>query len=124
LTSDLGANTTVSIVGVLCDAADANLQLAFAKPGAASTKLDLGGNFAKTTANQFYEIWLQCDPNSAVVNYKATNLTSGSTSSGTLSGSQMPTATTMFYNHGIAVASTGVSATFAEGGYYIDAPPY
>lgn len=94
-------STLTNHIGVGHGASDTNLKLYYGG-SAAQTPIDLGANFPLTLNAVAYELVLFCPPgvaNNASVSYQVTNLSTGTTTSGTLTaataGTQLPSSTTL-----------------------------
>lgn len=81
--------TTQAMFGIGLDNGDANFQIMHSAGAATATKVNLGANFARPTANKdkFYRFEVTLAPNSANFNYKITEIISGNTASGTINTS-------------------------------------
>lgn len=81
--------TTQAMFGIGLDSGDANFQIMHSAGAATATKVNLGSNFARPTANKdkFYRFEVTLAPNSANFNYTITEIISGNTASGTISSS-------------------------------------
>ena len=84
-------NTAIDRVGCYIDATTGNWYLIHNTSGSAATSIDLGSNFAVNTTD-LLELILEAAPNASTISYTVNNLSTGNTTSGTLS-SNLPTAT-------------------------------
>jgi hypothetical protein len=99
--TDVNPSTLLNIIGVGCDAADANLQMIFNDASGDATKIDLGTSFAKPTSDrsQVYELAMFTAANSGSVAWQVTNLVSGAYVTGVQS-TDLPTNTTLLCHQG------------------------
>ena len=78
-------STFLNLIGMGHDSTDTNFQIMFNDGAGAATKIDLGANFSKSVTNtNMYELALYCAPNGTTVYYQAINLTSDTSTSGTI----------------------------------------
>jgi hypothetical protein len=73
--------------GIGLDNGDANFQIMHAAGAANATKVNLGATFPRPTADKanFYRFEVHVAPNSAVFNYRFTNMITGDTTTGAIS---------------------------------------
>lgn len=90
-------NTAIDRVGCYIDAATGNWFLIHNTSGSAATAIDLGANFAVNTTD-LLELKLEAAPNASTISYIVNNLSTGNTTSGTLS-TNLPTATNWLAQH-------------------------
>lgn len=88
-------STRSNIIGMALDASDANWQIIRASGSSTAVKTDLGASFVKSVTD-VYELRLFCAPNSSSISYSVENLSTGATTSGTLT-TDLP-ANTVFLN--------------------------
>lgn len=112
--TDVDVSTLVNLIGVGCDASDTVLQI-YGAGAAAQARISLGANFpTNTTQVDLYEIAIYAPPGGAtVVNYEVTRLNTGDRATGTLTGVQIPTATTLlspqlWRTNGVTAAAVGI----------------
>jgi hypothetical protein len=82
--TDVNPSTLTHIIGLGYDSADTNVQLMHNDNLGTATKVDLGADFPKPSADQrdIYEISLFCPPNESWIGWEVENLTTGKTISG------------------------------------------
>lgn len=92
--TDVNPSTLTNIIGVGYDNGDTNLSIMHNDGSGTATKVDLGSNFPKPSADNtnFYRLKVWCDPNTSEVYYWIKNLDTDNTASGTLS-TDLPAAT-------------------------------
>lgn len=120
--TDVNPSTLLNIIGVGCDAADANLQMMFNDGSGTATKIDLGTSFAKPTSDRtnVYELAMFTAANSGLVYWTVTNLVSGAYVTGTQS-TDLPTSTTLLCHQGwCSVGGTSSVVGYALMGTYIE----
>lgn len=78
---------------------DTNLQIMANDAAGVCQKVDLGANFPSFTADQVIDVTFFCAANSSTIGYSVTLLNDGSTTSGTLSGAELPVNTTFLAPH-------------------------
>jgi len=109
---DADPSGLVNLIGIGTDANDTVLQL-YAAGAAAQARVSLGANFPANTINtDAYEIALNCGPGGDVT-YLVTRINTGQTASGTLTGVQLPAATTfltpqLLRSNGVTAIAVGV----------------
>lgn len=94
---DHRTNTAIARIGMYIDDDTGNWNIIHNTSGSAATSVDLGANFPINTTD-LYELTLSCEPNSSTVSYYVSNLTTGNTTSGTLS-SNLPAGSSFLAMH-------------------------
>lgn len=93
--TDVAPSTLTNIIGVGCNNGDTTLQL-YGAGAVAQARTDLGSNYpVDTVSTDAYEIAIYCAPNASSVTWQVTRLGTAFTTSGSLSGAQIP-ANTVF----------------------------
>jgi hypothetical protein len=95
------------IVGICFERGDTNWSFIHNDSSGTATKVDLGASFA-VTAKEMLVFEVSTIPNSGTIYYKVTNLTSGATSSGSVS-SNIPSTST-FLKSAVASGSNAAVA--------------
>jgi hypothetical protein len=108
--TDIDPSSQTNFIGMGWDAADANLQIMSAGAGAA-TKVNLGAAFAEPTVDrvQVYQLEMFAAPGATTVSWKASELSSGASATGTISAANLPATLTLMSPRGWC--SVGGSAT-------------
>ena len=98
--TDVDPSTLTNIIGVGYDAADTELQIIHNDGSGTATKVPLGANFPKPTAERIdvYEIALFCAPNTSTVSWEVSRLNTAFSASGTIS-TDLPSSTTLLAPH-------------------------
>jgi hypothetical protein len=115
-------STTPGGIGIACNAATGNWSLVNNLTGTARTALGLGANFPVNNTD-LLEIALWCAPNDSGISYQVTNLSTGNTTSGTLTTNIPANATFLaptvwVTNNATAVAQTlDFISTYVETDY-------
>jgi hypothetical protein len=94
--TDVEPSSLLNMFGVGYDAADANLQFMRNDGTGTATKTDLGANFVVPTTDRtaLYRLDMYAAPNSTTLNYRVTNLTTGNSSTGTITTTDLPAVNT------------------------------
>jgi len=92
--TDVNPSSLTNIIGVGYDNGDTNLSIMHNDGSGTATKIDLGANFPKPSADNTnsYRLKIWCDPNASTVNYHITNISTGNTATGSIS-TDLPGAT-------------------------------
>jgi len=96
--TDVNPSTLVTMVGVGYNTGDTNMQIFHNDASGTATKIDLGASFVKPSADRtkMYELALFSAPNSGSdIGYLVTDLGTGDTASGTITGADVPAVTTL-----------------------------
>lgn len=101
-------NTSIDRVGMYIDANTGNWNLIHNTSGSAATTIGLGANFPVNTTD-LLELRLNCEPNASTITYVVKNLSTGNSTSGTLS-SNLPTAGNWLAAHTWINTNTGSTA--------------
>jgi hypothetical protein len=113
-------NITIGHLGMAINTSTGNWKLTRNIPNTPSTNIDLGVNFPVNVTN-LMELVLFASPNdTSLVNYRITNLTSGSTVSGTISTGLMTAQTSLAVQHWISNGSTAATAAFGCAGWSLE----
>ena len=119
--TNVAPSTFAEIVGIGCDTGDTNLQL-YASDATPRARTDLGANFpCNTNTLDVYEFIMFCPPNASAIDWTLNRLNTGNTTSGQITGTNLPTATTfltqqMWRTNGV----TASAVTLAFFGLYVE----
>lgn len=119
--TDVEPSTIQNQIGVGWDAADANIQIFSA--GSTVTKINLGASFVVPAVNQsqVYEIALFSPPGTQACYYQFTELSSGSTTSGTVTGGTLPPTSMLLTPRGwLSVGGTSSAIGISLMGLYVE----
>lgn len=116
ITTDTTPSTSANIIGVGCDNGDTHLQL-YSSGGSTQARVDLGASFPVNTTNvDVYRLILFAPSNGSNIQYTVTRLNTGDTTSGTITGANLPAATTrmgpqLFRSNGGTASAVGLDFT-------------
>lgn len=119
--ADTQPQTLTNILGIGCTSGDTVLQI-YAAGAAAQARTSLGANFpCNSISTDWYEFQMFAPPNSATVYYQVTRLNTGNIATGTLTGAQLPSNTTLLQFQAIrSNGGTASAVAFDFGGLYIE----
>lgn len=110
---DVVPSTLANVLGIGCNSGDTTLQL-YAAGAVAQARINLGADFpVNTNGVEVYELTLTARPGSSVVLYTVHRMNTGHKTSGSLTGAQLPTLTTLmgpqfWRSNGITAAAVGI----------------
>lgn len=120
--TDVNPSTLTNMIGMGWDTADTNIQFMYNDASGTASKIDLGASFVKPSVDNtsVYELAMFVVPNTTVVYYEITNLTSGAVVTGSVN-TDIPSNTTLLTPFGYhSVGGTSSVVGIALMGLYIE----